>query len=326
MHCVIVGFSAAPNDKPKIIFDGDKKIFANNLNAYLLDAPNILVESRSKPLCNVPPMIYGNKPADGGNFFLTAESREDFIKREPNAEKYIRQILGADEFINGKLRYCLWLVDCPPNELRRMPLVYQRVKNVRDVRLASKAEAIRKFADVPTRFAQVTQPEGFDFILIPRVSSERRRYVPMGFISREVKVTDAVQIIPSAQVYHFGVLTSSIHMAWMRAVAGRLKSDYRYSGSVVYNNFPWCEPTAEQKNLIEQSAQKILDARKNYPHATLADLYDELTMPSDLRDAHKKNDRAVAAAYGFENFLDDEPKIVAELMKLYERLTNLAGN
>ena len=303
VHCVIVGFSSAPNDKPKIIFDGDKKIFATNINAYLLDAENIFVESRPNHIQDfVPPMIYGNKPADGGHFFLKPEELDDFLKADPAAKKWLRQILGAEEFINGKLRYCLWLVDCPPNELRKMPLVYERVKKVRNVRLASKAAAIRKFADMPTRFAQVTQPEGVDFILIPRVSSERRRYVPMGFISREVKVTDAVQIVPNATLYHFGVLTSSIHMAWLRTVGGRLKSDYRYSKDVVYNNFVWPEPSPTQKNLIEQSAQEILTARTNYPEATFADLYDEISMPYDLRQAHRENDRAVAAAYGFEKF------------------------
>ena len=343
VHCVIVGFSSAHNIKPKIIFDGDKKICAANINAYLLDAPNIFVDSRPNHIQDfVPPMIYGNKPVDGGNFLFTPEELKDFLKREPAAEKYIRQILGADEFINGKLRYCLWLVDCPPNELKKMPLVYQRVKNVRDVRLASKAAAIRKFADKPTHFAQITQPEGADFILIPRVSSERRKYVPIGFISGDVKVTDAVQIIPNATKYEFGVLTSSIHMTWLRTVGGRLESRYRYSKDVVYNNFIWVEPTDKQKQAIEATAQEILSARAKYqgnrevgkqgnsknPNSlipsfpnSLADLYDEITMPYELRQAHRKNDLAVARAYGLDNLLDDEPAIAIELLKRYEALT-----
>ena len=318
MHCVIVGFSSAHNIKPKIIFDGDKKISAANINAYLLDAPDIFVDSRPNHIQDfVPPMIYGNKPVDGGNFLFTPEELSEFLKREPAAEKYIRQILGADEFINGKLRYCLWLVDCPPNELHKMKLVYERVKNVRDVRLASKASAIRKFADKPTHFAQITQPEGADFILVPRVSSERRKYVPIGFISGEVKVTDAVQIVPKATKYEFGVLTSSLHMTWLRTVGGRLKSDYRYSKDVVYNNFIWVEPTDKQKQAIEQSAQLILDIRATLPDSSFAELYDEVTMPYELRQAHRKNDKAVAAAYGLEDILDDEPAIAVALLRLY---------
>ena len=319
VHCVIVGFSSAHNSKPKIIFDGKKKIIAQNINAYLLDAPDIFVVSRPKHLQDfVPPMIYGNMPRDGGNFFLTPEELTEFLKKEPGAEKWIRQIMGADEFINGKLRYCLWLVNITPNELKRLPLVYERVKNVREFRLASKAAPTRKLADNPTRFAQITQPEGADFILIPRVSSERRKYVPMGFISGEIKVTDAVQIVPNATLYHFGVLTSSIHMIWLQTVGGRLESRYRYSKDVVYNNFVWIEPTDKQKQAIETSAQKILDARKNYPDSTFAELYDEVSMPYELRLAHRANDLAVAKLYGFENFIDDEEKIAVELLKLYE--------
>ena len=321
VHCVIVSFSSAPNSKPKTIFDGDKKIIAGNINAYLLDAPNIFVESRPNHLQDfVPPMIYGNKPVDGGNFLFTPDELRGFLKQEPAAEKYIRQILGADEFINGKLRYCLWLVDCPPNELHKMKLVYERVKNVREVRLASKAATIRKFADKPTRFAQITQPEGVDFIIVPLTSSERRKYIPMGFMSGNVKVTNGVSIIPNATLYHFGVLTSSIHMIWLRTVGGRLKSDYRYSKDVVYNNFVWIEPTDKQKKAIETSAQAILDIRASLPDSSFAELYDEVTMPYELRQAHRKNDLAVAKAYGWEKFLDDEPSIAVELLKLYENL------
>ena len=322
VHCVVIGFSSATNHKPKIIFDGDKKIFAGNINAYLLDAPNILVESRPKHLQNfVPPMIYGNMPRDGGNFFLTPEEREEFIKKEPAAEKYIRQILGADEFINGKLRYCLWLVNCPPNELHKMKLIYERVKNVREFRLSSKKAGTRKLADIPTLFAEIRQPTTDNYLLIPRVSSERRKYVPIGYVPSEIICSDANQMIPNANLYHFGVLTSSIHMNWLKTVGGRLESRYRYSKDVVYNNFVWIEPTEEQKSLIEATAHRILDVRAKYFDSTLADLYDELTMPADLRLAHKKNDVAVAKAYGFEKILDDEPKITVELLKLYESLT-----
>ena len=322
VHCVIVGFSSAHNIKPKIIFDGDKKISAANINAYLLDAPDIFVDSRPNHIQgDVSPMMLGNMPRDNGNFLFTPEELTEFLKREPAAEKYIRQFVGADEFINNKLRYCLWLVDCPPNELHKMKLVYERVKNVRDVRLASKASAIRKFADKPTHFAQITQPEGADFILIPLVSSERRKYVPMGFMSGDIKVTNLVSIVPKATKYEFGVLTSSLHMTWLRTVGGRLESRYRYSKDVVYNNFIWVEPTDKQKNAIEASAQLILDIRAKFPDSSLAELYDEITMPYELREAHKKNDLAVAKAYGLENILYDEPKIAVELLKRYEALT-----
>ena len=320
VHCVIVGFSSAHNIKPKIIFDGDKKISAANINAYLLDAPDIFVDSRPNHIQDfVPPMKYGNKPVDGGNFLFTPDELAEFLKREPAAEKYIRQILGADEFINGKLRYCLWLVDCPPNELKSMPLVYERIKNVREFRLASKNAVTRKLADKPTQFFHINQPEGVDYLLIPRVSSEHRKYVPIGFMSGDIKVTDLVNIVPKATKYEFGVLTSSLHMTWLRTVGGRLKSDYRYSKDVVYNNFIWVEPTDKQKNAIEASAQLILDIRAKFPDSSLAELYDEITMPYELREAHKKNDLAVAKAYGLENILDDEPKIAVELLKRYER-------
>ena len=323
VHCVIVGFSSAPNQKPKIIFDGDKKIRAGNINAYLLDAPNILVESRPKHLQDfVQPMVYGNMPRDGGFFFFTPEELDEFLKKEPSAKKFIRQVLGADEFINGKLRYCLWLVDCPPNELKRMPLVYERVKNVREVRLASKKAATRKLADKPTMFAEIRQPTTDNYLLIPRVSSERREYVPIGYVSSEIICTDANQMIPNATLYHFGVITSSIHMTWLRTVGGRLESRYRYSKDVVYNNFVWCSVNERQKRLIERSAQEILNVRADFADWTLAKLYNEETMPDELRSAHHTNDFNVALAYGFEKFLDDEAKIVAELMKMYKSLTS----
>ena len=321
VHCVIVGFSSAHNIKPKIIFDGDKKISAANINAYLLDAPDIFVDSRPNHIQDfVTQMNKGSTPIDGGNFLFKPEELTEFLKREPAAEKYIRQILGADEFINGKLRYCLWLVDCSPKELKSMPLVYERVKNVRDVRLASKRAATRKLADNPTRFAEIRQPTT-NYLLVPCVSSERRRYVPIGFMTPDIIVSDLVLVIPKATKYEFGVLTSSLHMTWLRTVGGRLKSDYRYSKDVVYNNFIWVEPTDNQKNAIEASAQLILDIRAKFPDSSLAELYDEITMPYELREAHKKNDLAVAKAYGLENILDDEPKIAVELLKRYEALT-----
>ena len=320
MHCVIVGFSSAPNNKPKIIFDGDKKIIASNINAYLLDAPNIFVENRPNHLQDFVPAIgIGNKPIDDGNYLFTRDEMEEFIAREPLAEKYFRKWYGAREFINNEPRYCLLLKDCPPCELKRMPLVYQRVKNVRDFRLASKSAGTRKLADKPTRFHVENFPTG-NYLLIPRVSSENRIYVPIGFMNPNELASDSVHIVPKATKYEFGVLTSSLHMTWLRTVGGRLESRYRYSKDVVYNNFIWVAPILEQKQAIEASAQAILDIRATLPDSSFAELYDEVTMPYELRRAHRANDRAVAAAYGLDNLLDDEPAIAVALLKLYDNL------
>ena len=319
VHCVIVGFSSAHNSKPKIIFDGDKKIFATNINAYLLDAPNIFVESRPTHIQDFVPAIgIGNKPIDDGNFLFTLDEMNEFIAHEPNSQKYFRKWYGAREFINNEPRYCLLLKDCPPNELKRMPLVYQRVKKVRNFRLASKSAGTRKLADKPTRFHVENFPTG-NYLLIPSVSSENRQYVPIGFMNPNDIASNLVFVVPNATLYHFGILTSSIHMTWLRIVGGRLKSDYRYSKDVVYNNFVWCEPSEKQRSAIEATAQKILDVRANYPEATFAELYDEVTMPYDLRQAHQVNDRAVATAYGFENILDDESAIAVAILNMYQK-------
>ena len=244
------------------------------------------------------------------------------LKHEPALEKFIYQYVGAEEFINGKLRYCFWLLNATPDEIRKSKELYRRVDAVKKMREASTAKPTREKAATPHLFFFISQSTT-DYILIPCHSSGGQKYIPIGFMTPDIIVSNANLIIPDATLYHFGILTSLIHMAWIKSVRSYLGTSYRYSGSVVYNNFVWCEPNLEQKNLIEQTAQNILDVRKKYPKSTLADLYDELTMPADLRLAHKKNDLAVAKAYGFENFLEDESKIVAELMKLYEQLTNL---
>ena len=322
VHCVIVGFSSAPYDKPKIIFDDDKKIIASNINAYLLDAPNIFVGSRPNHLQDFVPAIgIGNKPIDDGNYLFTLDEMTEFIAREPLAEKYFRKWYGAREFINNAPRYCLLLKDCTPHELKRMPLVYQRVKAVRDFRLASKSAGTRKLADKPTRFHVENFPTG-NYLLIPSVSSENRQYIPIGFMSPNDLASNLVFVVPNATLYHFGILTSSIHMAWLRTVGGRLESRYRYSKDVVYNNFVWCKPSDKQRQAIEQSAQAIIDVRANYPDATFAELYDEVTMPYDLRQAHRANDRAVVSAYGFEKLLTDESAIAVALLKLYNEVKN----
>ena len=322
VHCVIVGFSSVPNSKPKIIFDGDKKIIASNINAYLFDAPNIFVESRPNHLQDgVPDIGIGNKPIDDGNYLFTFDEMTEFIAHEPLSEKYFRKWYGAREFIKNEPRYCLLLKDCLPHELKRMPLVYQRVKNVREFRLNSKSAGTRKLADKPTRFHVENFPSG-NYLLIPRVSSENRIYVPIGFMNEDSLASDSVHIVPNATLYHFGVLTSSIHMIWLRTVGGRMEVDYRYSKNIVYNNFVWQTPTPAQISAIEQSAQAILDIRASLPDSSFAELYDEVTMPYDLRQAHRKNDLAVARAYGWEKFLDDETSIAVELLKLYQNQIN----
>ena len=319
VHCVIVGFSTAPSDKPRIIFAGEQGHEAKNINAYLMDADNVFVESRQHPICNVPEIGIGNKPIDDGNYLFTKEEMEAFIAKEPAAAKWFKPWYGSQEFINRKPRYCLWLGDCSPNELREMPLSMERVENVRTFRLRSKSEGTRKLADRPTRFHVENMPERF-YIVVPEVSSERRRYVPIGYMDNSVLCSNLVKIIPDATLYHFGILTSNVHMAWMRTVCGRLKSDYRYSKDIVYNNFPWPNPTDAQKQTIEQTAQAILDARAKYPDASLADLYDETTMPPELRKAHQANDRAVMAAYGFDTKIS-EAECVAKLMERYRQLS-----
>jgi hypothetical protein len=318
VHCVIIGFSKF-NREQKYIYSESLKKEVKNINPYLVEGPNVIVRSRNKPLCNIPKMIYGNKPADGGNLIIEDDEYEDFIKSSPNAIPMIKPLIGASEYIKGKKRWCLWLVGVSPEEIRKCPAVLDRVKKCKESRESSIAAGIRKFADTPTLFAQRTQPTDVDFIVVPRVSSQNRRYVPMGFIKAGTIVNDAVQIIPNATLYHFGVLTSNVHMAWMRTVCGRLKSDYRYSKDIVYNNFPWCNPTEKQREIIEKTAQGILDARAKYPDCSLADLYDETTMPPELRKAHQKNDLAVMAAYGFDRKMT-ESECVAALMRLYQEM------
>ncbi len=324
VHCVIVGFSSlyTPQEKSCIIYDGERVIQAENINPYLLNAPTVFIDNRRKPLCNVPEMLKGSSPVDGGNLIIEAEDYNDFIRREPNAAKYVHRYVGAKEFLHGLLRYCLWLEEISPKELNAMPLVRERIAKTREFRLSSTKAATRNFADMPTRFMEVRQPDG-DYIIVPRVSSENRRYIPMGYMSGDVICSDSNIIIPHISLYHFGVLESNVHMAWMRSVCGRLKSDYRYSNTIVYNNFPWPNPTDEQKAKIEQTAQAILDARALYLGSSLADLYDEVTMPVELRKAHQENDRAVMQAYGFNVKAMTESQCVAELFKLYQELSKV---
>lgn len=320
VHCVIVGFSTAVNQRNKLLFTSDRPQIVNNINGYLIDAENIFVESRSKPICDVPEIGIGNKPIDGGNYLFTEEEMAEFLKIEPAAEKWFKPWYGSQEFINRRPRYCLWLGNCPPNELRKMPECMKRVEAVRQLRLSSKSAGTVKLAETPTRFHVENMPKG-TYIVVPEVSSERRRYVPMGYMDDTVLCSNKVRLMPNATLFHFGVMTSNVHMAWMRAVCGRLKSDYDYSIKIVYNNFPWPTPTQEQRAKINQTAQAILDARALFPDASFADLYDEVAMPSELRKAHQQNDRAVMQAYGFSIKGMTESSCVAELMRMYQKLT-----
>ncbi|MDR0671449.1 MAG: methylase, partial [Oscillospiraceae bacterium] len=303
VHCVIVGFSRAQTDP--------------NINPYLIQAPNVLIESRQRPLCDAPEIGIGNQPIDGGHYLFTEAEMNAFIAKEPKSAPYFRKWIGSDEFINGYFRYCLLLRDCPLNELRQMPECMKRVEAVRDFRLESKRASTLKLADTPLRFQGENIPAS-SYIVVPEVSSEKRRYIPIGFLPPEILASNLVKIIPNATLYHFGILTSNVHMAWVRAICGRLEMRYRYSKDIVYNNFPWPDATEDQKEHIGQLAQGILDARAKFAPASLADLYDPLTMPPELLKAHQNLDRAVMRLYGFTPGKTSEADCVAALMERYQ--------
>lgn len=321
VHCVIIGFGYTKPYK-KVIFEGEREFLAKNINAYLVDAENEFIEARKKPLCNVPEVVFGNMPNDGGylsNF--TTEEKDSILNKYPQSESMFRKLLGATEFLNNKERWCLWLQGIPPTAYKSIPPIYEAVNNVYKLRNSSNRAATKKLAEYPMLFGEIRQPST-EYMIIPRVSSENRRYIPIGFMTPNIICSDANLIMPNIKLYHFGVLTSNVHMAWMRVVCGRLKSDYRYSANVVYNNFPWPTPTDEQKAKIEQTAQAILNARALYPDASLADLYDEVTMPPELRKAHQANDKAVMQTYGFPIKDFTESDCVARLFEMYKDLTN----
>ena len=312
VHCVIIGFSHVKTER--------------TLNQYLLDAPTVFIESRTKPLCDVPEISLGNQPIDGGNYLFTAEEKDEFIRNEPQAGKWFRPWVGSHEFVNNYYRYFLFLKNCPPSELKLMPESVKRIKAVRNFRLNSTRQVTRTLAERPTDFAFTNISES-DYIIIPEVSSEKRRYIPIGFLHPDILCSNLVKIIPNASLYHFGILTSNVHMAWVRTVCGRLKSDYRYSGTIVYNNFPWPDVTDGQKREIEELAQGILDARKKYPDSSLADMYGETSMlyHAALLTAHQTLDRAVMKLYGFRAGVTDEAACVAALLERYEKLVGGRG-
>lgn len=320
VHCIIVGFSYNNRDN-KIIYDNGKVNVAKNINAYLVDAPNIFIDNSSNPICNVSKADFGSMPNDNG--FLSNYTEKDVKEinsKYPESQNMFKLFVGATEFLHNKKRYCLWLNDVSPMLIKKVPPVYSAIEKVKELRINSTREATKKLADTPMLFGEIRQPDN-DYLVIPCHSSEKRRYIPIGYVDKNVICSNANIIVPNANLYSFGILMSNVHNSWMRVVAGRIKSDYRYSIKVVYNNFPWPNPTKDQREKVEKTAQMILDVRAKYPDSSLADLYDELTMPADLRTAHQLNDKAVWEAYGKKWNIKFESDCVAELMKMYQELT-----
>lgn len=326
VHCVIIGMSSAARPGAslrKTLFDENKeRLECDNINFYLQPAPSAFVVSRGTSLCGMPKIMHGSKPSDGGNLILTEEEKAELVSKEPAAARFVRRYSGGVDFLRGGRRYCLWLVDAKPSDLKSMPLVCERVRKVAESRLSSSAKATQKKAETPTLFFTITQPQEGMMLVGPQVSSGRRKYIPFGYYPADVIASDKLLIMPSAKLFHFGVLSSQFHNAWVRVVAGRLKSDFTYSVNIVYNNFPWPVPSDTRRDEIESCAQAVLEARKLYPDSTLADMYDpdnEWMFP-ELTKAHKSLDAAVEAAYGVD-FQGDEEKIVAHLFKLYAEMT-----
>ncbi|GCL51830.1 DNA methylase [Microcystis aeruginosa NIES-3804] len=325
VHCVIIGFGLEDIDNKRIFDYADIKgepteRKVKNINPYLTEGNDLIILKKIKPICNVPEMIKGSQPTDGGNLLMNDEEKEQYIRQEPAGEKFIKPFISADEFLNNKRRWCFWLTEIQPKELKQLPLLLKRVEAVKEMRLASSKVATIKWSQFPTLFTENRQPET-DYVLVPRVSSENRKYIPLGFFNKNIIVSDTCIAIPRGSIYHFGILTSEMHMAWVKYVCGRLKSDYRYSNTIVYNNFPFPENiTDKQKQTVETCAQAVLDTRVKYPDSSLADLYDPLTMPPDLLKAHQKLDKAVDLCYRPQPFTSELNRI-EYLFELYEKLT-----
>ena len=325
VHVVIIGF-ANYNTNEKLIYEYEdikgeaQEVTAKNINPYLIEGNDSFLPSRRKPICNVPEMLYGNKLVDGGFYLFTDDEKENFIKEEPNSKKYFKQILSGDEFINGKNRWVLYLKDADPKELKSMPKVLERINEVKKYREASTKKQTQETALTPTLFAEPRQPES-DFLLIPRTSSENRRYIPFGFFEKEFIVNDSCTALPNATTYHFGIMSSQMHMAWVKYTCGRLESRFRYSNTLVYNNFPWpANLTSKQKEAVDKAAQQVLDARLQFPNSSLADLYDPNTMPPVLAKAHQQLDKAVDLCYRPQPFIN-ETKRIEFLFELYDKYT-----
>ena len=324
VHVVIVAFSSGASYKDKFIFNEKERTQAKNISPYLIDTPNIFINKRTLPISTVPKMHRGSQPTDNGQFIFTEEEYNSFLSKNPDAAFLFRPFMMGKDFIDRKPRYCLWLADIEPAKLKKFPEIINRIQNIKDFRLQSTKAFTRKKAETPMLFDENQQPDT-DYVALPVVSSENRRYIPIDYLSRDIIAGNKLFIIEESTLYHFGILTSNVHMSWMRTVAGRLKSDYSYSNTIVYNNFPWPEPTDQQRQKIEQTAQAILDARAKYPDSSLADLYDPLLMPLDLKKAHQANDRAVMEAYGMWGKVKSESECVAWLFRMYEELTKAEG-
>jgi len=313
VHCVVVGFSSGSTTKPKVLFDKDGTSTAHeHLNPYLLDGPDIFVENLTKPICQVPDMTTGNRPADGGHLIVEEKDYQEFLQKEPDSKKYLKKLVGAEEFLNGHPRYCLWLVGSTPAERTSLPMVNQRVNECYLDRLASPDSGRRKLADTPWLFRETLNPN--NAVLIPASTSGKRKYIPIGYIDNNSIATNAVLMISDAPLWLFSVLTSSVHMVWMSFFCGRLKSDYRYSRNLVYNNFPWPELTEDQKQQLTLSGQAILDARSRFPDSPLSVLYNDVQMPIELKQAHKQNDLLVQSVFGFNSLMSDS-EIASELLR-----------
>jgi len=309
VHCVVIGFSTQKSE--------------HDLNPYLLRGPVVFLEKRRRPICDVPEMGRGNEPTDGGHLLLSEEEYRDILAEEPSVQKYVKRFSMGEEFLHNIPRYCLWLVNADPGEIKKMPRVMERVERVRKMRIASKRRKTQELARTPTLFERTNHPE--QYLVLPKVSSERRDYIPIGYLDSNTIVGDTLFYVPNASLYHFGVMCSSVHMAWVRAVCGRLEMRYRYSRDIVYNNFPWPDATDERKATIEQHAQAVLNARSRFPDSSLADLYDPLTMPACLLKAHQALDRAVMKLYGFSSRFVTEAQVVAALMELYQAIVKSKG-
>ena len=320
VHCVIIGFSITPNHKQKQLYSSERFQLVDNINFYLMDAPIVFIEKRTKPLCKVTEIIRGSSPNDDGNLLMTVEECEEYLKSEPQGIKFIRPFMMGKDFIQRKPRYCFWLVAANPSEIKKCPHLMKRIEKVKVFRLSSQRIKTLQLAETPTLFEDMRISET-RYIAIPKVSSETRRYIPVDYLESDVIPGDKLFFMKNASLYDFGIITSNVHNSWMRAVCGRLEMRYSYSNTIVYNNFPWPTPTPEQKKKIEETAQAILDARALYPDCSLADLYDEIAMPPELRKAHQANDKAVMQAYGFDVKTMTESTCVAELMKMYQELT-----
>lgn len=319
VHCVIVGFTCGTARNTCYLYESDRRRTVEHINGYLVDAPNVFIQSRGKPLtAGLPIMSKGSQPTDGGNLIFSVEERDDLIKKYPQTEELLRRYISADDYINNKIRYCLWLVNISPSKYRNIHPIMERLERVVKCRRQSPTSSVQRNAETPMLFTQIRQPQS-QYLAMPEVSSQNRKYIPIGFLTPDIIASNKLYLVPNADLYMFGIMTSNVHMAWMRVIAGRLKSDYSYSPAV-YNNFPWPTPTDEQKAKIEQTSQAILDARDLYPDASLADLYDPATMPPELVKAHQQNDKAVMRAYGFDIKTTTESSCVAELMRRYQGL------